>query len=93
MTLFTHILADQVVLGSCQAAVSRPIIWTSFTTNLITDIYLIMIPLPMLWGSSLKTYKKVASTIVLGAGIFVLVCAILKTILVLTVSPKSAQFL
>lgn len=52
-----------------------------------------MIPLPMLWGSSLKTYKKVASTIVLGAGIFVLVCAILKTILVLTVSPKSAQFL
>ncbi|KAG9496075.1 hypothetical protein J7337_012651 [Fusarium musae] len=37
-------------------------------TNISTDIYLIAIPLPMLWGSSLKMIKKIASTIVLGAG-------------------------
>lgn len=40
----------------------------------------------MLWGSSLKTIKKIASTIVLGAGIFVLVCATLKSVFVLVVS-------
>jgi hypothetical protein len=46
---------------------------------------LIAIPLPMLWGSSLKTIKKIASSIVLGSGIFVLVCATLKSVFVLVV--------
>jgi hypothetical protein len=70
----------------CQAAISRPIIWVSFASNVLTDIYLILIPLPMLWQSTLKPLKKIASTIVLGAGIFVLVCATLKSVFVLVVS-------
>jgi hypothetical protein len=45
-----------------------------------------VIPLPMLWQSSLKMLKKIASTIILGAGIFVVVCAILKSVFVLVVS-------
>ncbi|TWU73219.1 hypothetical protein ED733_004795 [Metarhizium rileyi] len=75
----------------CQAAVSRPIIWASFAANVCTDIYLILIPLPMLWGSSLRFIKKIASTIVLGAGIFVLVCATLKSIFVLVDPIHGAQ--
>ncbi|KAI0165175.1 hypothetical protein GGR52DRAFT_581885 [Hypoxylon sp. FL1284] len=70
----------------CQPAISRPIIWTTFAANISTDIYLILIPIPMLLSSSLKPVKKVASSIVLGAGVFVLVCAMLKTIFV-TVDP------
>ncbi|KAF5020483.1 hypothetical protein F66182_7493 [Fusarium sp. NRRL 66182] len=77
--------------NSCQAAISRPIVWVSFAANISTDIYLIAIPLPMLWGSSLKTIKKMASTIVLGAGIFVLVCATLKSIFVLVDPINGAQ--
>lgn len=64
---------------------SRPIIWVTFAANVITDIYLLMIPLPMLWGSTLRPFKKIASSIVLGAGIFVLVCATLKSVFVLVV--------
>jgi len=45
----------------------------------------------MLWSSSLKLYKKVASSIVLGAGIFVLVCALLKSIFVLVDPTNGAQ--
>ncbi len=70
----------------CQAAVSRPIIWSSFAANLSSDIYLILIPLPLLWGSRLRLVEKIASTLVLGAGIFVLVCATLKTVFVIVVS-------
>ncbi|KAG8416250.1 hypothetical protein J3458_006846 [Metarhizium acridum] len=77
--------------NACQAAVSRPIIWVSFAANVCTDIYLILIPLPMLWGSSLKMIKKIASTIVLGAGIFVLVCATLKSVFVLVDPVNGAQ--
>lgn len=70
----------------CQAAISRPIIWASFASNVSTDIYLILIPIPMLWKSRLKLMKKIAATVVFGAGLFVLVCAILKSVFVLVVS-------
>ncbi|KAH6972115.1 hypothetical protein BKA56DRAFT_593736 [Ilyonectria sp. MPI-CAGE-AT-0026] len=69
--------------NSCQAAISKPIIWVSFAANVSTDIYLIGIPIPMLWQSGLKTIKKIAYTVVLSTGIFVLVCATLKSIFVL----------
>ncbi|KAK1707525.1 LOW QUALITY PROTEIN: uncharacterized protein BDZ83DRAFT_724580 [Colletotrichum acutatum] len=77
--------------NSCQAAVSLPIIWTSFAANVSTDIYLILIPIPLLWESTLRLVKKIASTIVLGAGIFVLVCATLKSIFVLVDPVNGAQ--
>ncbi|KAM5478579.1 hypothetical protein McanCB56680_006270 [Microsporum canis] len=77
--------------NSCQPAVSLPIVWVSFATNIITDIYLILIPLPMLWRSTLRTIKKVAASVVLGAGIFVLVCACLKSIFVLVNPVHGAQ--
>ncbi|KFA71447.1 hypothetical protein S40288_04305 [Stachybotrys chartarum IBT 40288] len=74
--------------NSCQAAISLPIVWSSFATNIVTDLYLIVIPIPLLWGSTLKVMKKIASTIILCAGIFVLVCATLKSIFVL-VDPEN----
>lgn len=69
--------------NQCQAAVSRPIIWVSFICNISTDILLLMIPLPMLWQSTLKLLKKVAASLVLSAGVLIIICAILKTVYVL----------
>ncbi|GFF25103.1 hypothetical protein IFM46972_01284 [Aspergillus udagawae] len=77
--------------NACQAAISRPIVWASFASNVSTDIYLILIPIPMLWRSSLKLMKKIAATIVFGAGLFVLVCAILKSVFVLVDPVNGAQ--
>jgi hypothetical protein len=76
----------------CQAAVSRPIVWSGFAANISSDIYLILIPLPLLWGSSLRLPEKIASSIVLGAGIFVLVCATVKTVYIMVVSVSSAIY-
>ncbi|KAK4184399.1 hypothetical protein QBC35DRAFT_506056 [Podospora australis] len=75
----------------CQAAVSRPIVWASFAANVATDIYLILIPLPLLWGSRLRLVEKIASSLVLGAGIFVLVCATLKTVFVIVDEVNGAE--
>ncbi|WQF82341.1 hypothetical protein CDEST_07355 [Colletotrichum destructivum] len=77
--------------NSCQAAVSLPIVWTSFAANVSTDIYLILIPIPLLWESTLRLAKKIASTIVLGAGIFVLICATLKSVFVLVDPVNGAE--
>ncbi|KAK3904349.1 hypothetical protein C8A05DRAFT_31886 [Staphylotrichum tortipilum] len=75
----------------CQAAVSRPIVWASFAANISSDLYLILIPLPLLWKSRLRLIEKVASTLVLGAGIFVLVCATLKTVFVIVDDVNGAE--
>ncbi|KAI1128160.1 hypothetical protein F5Y10DRAFT_181630 [Nemania abortiva] len=75
----------------CQPAISAPIVWTCYAANVTTDIYLILIPLPMLWGSSLKLAKKLASSFVLSAGIFVLVSATLKTAFVIADPVDGAQ--
>ncbi|OBT45221.1 hypothetical protein VE00_03603 [Pseudogymnoascus sp. WSF 3629] len=75
----------------CQGAVARPIVWVTFISSVLTDIYLIMIPIPMLWGTKLRMAKKVAATIVLGAGLFVLVCSLLKTIFVIVDAEHGAE--
>ncbi|OKO97975.1 hypothetical protein PENSUB_9555 [Penicillium subrubescens] len=75
----------------CQPAISMPIIWVTFAANLATDPYLIFIPIPMLWKSSLKLLKKIAVTIVLSAGVFVLVCATIKSVFLIVDPVSGAQ--
>ncbi|KAK4664213.1 uncharacterized protein QC763_0083640 [Podospora pseudopauciseta] len=77
--------------NSCQPAIAGPIVWASFAANVTSDIYLIVIPLPLLWGSRLRLVEKIGSTLVLSAGIFVLVCATLKTIFVITDDVNGAE--
>lgn len=80
-------------LDICQAAISKPIVWVSFAANVSTDLYLITIPIPVLWSTKLRLGKKIASTVVLSAGVFVLVCATLKSVFVLVVCnhPMAVQ--
>ena len=70
----------------CQAAVSKPIVWVMFVGNVSTDIFLFLIPIPMLWQSTLRPIKKLAATLVLSAGVLIVVCATLKSVYVLVVS-------
>lgn len=77
--------------NACQGAVARPVVWVTFASSVVTDIYLIMVPLPMLWGTRLRLAKKIAATFVLGAGIFVLVCSLLKTVFVIVDPIHGAQ--
>jgi uncharacterized membrane protein len=49
-----------------------------------------MIPIPMLWKSSLRLLKKIAATLVLSAGVLIIICATLKSIYVIVVSSVLA---
>ena len=53
--------------------------------NVITDLYLLSIPLPMLWMSSLRPAKKVGLMILFGGGFLVIACATLRCVLIVTV--------
>ncbi|KAJ4163593.1 hypothetical protein LMH87_005313 [Akanthomyces muscarius] len=72
--------------NACQPALSIQIIWMNLALNASTDLYLMSIPVPMLWKSGLKLSRKIASTILFTSGAFVVVCALLRSILI-TIDP------
>jgi hypothetical protein len=77
--------ANDERLDVCQPAVSGQVVWVYFSFNVITDMYLLSIPLPMLWKSSLRPVKKVGLMILFGGGILVIACATLRCVLIVTV--------
>ncbi|KAH6629016.1 hypothetical protein C7974DRAFT_375909 [Boeremia exigua] len=77
--------------NSCQPAISKPIVWVSFVLNVSTDVFLFFIPIPMLWKSSLRLYKKLAATSILSAGLLIIICATQKSIYVIIDPVKGGQ--
>lgn len=77
----------------CHPAISNQLIWVYLSFNVFTDLYLISIPLPMLWKANLRPLRKLGLMILLSGGLFVVVCAILRSILIVTVSrvPVAGQ--
>ncbi|RYP85796.1 hypothetical protein DL769_000904 [Monosporascus sp. CRB-8-3] len=72
-------------------AISNQIVWVYCAMNIITDLYLISIPVPMLWQSSLKPLKKIGLITLFSGGIFVMVCAVLRSALIVTDPVNGAQ--
>lgn len=54
--------------------------------NIFTDFYLISIPVPLLWRCSFKPIKKIGLIVLFSGGLLVAVCAMLRSILVFTVT-------
>lgn len=75
----------------CQPAVSNQIVWVYLTFNVFTDLYLLSIPLPMLWHSSLKPYKKAGLMLIFSGGLLVVACAILRCAMIFTVGSLTPQ--
>jgi hypothetical protein len=66
-------------------AISRPIVWTCYTLNVITDLYLISLPVPFLWEARMKTWKKVGLGILFSGGFIVIAFATARCVLLTTV--------
>ncbi|KAI1207526.1 uncharacterized protein F4807DRAFT_452868 [Annulohypoxylon truncatum] len=77
--------------NTCQPAISNQIIWVYLSMNVITDLYLISIPVPMLWQSSLRPVKKFGLILLFSGGLFVVACAILRCALIVTDPVNGAQ--
>jgi hypothetical protein len=56
-------------------------------------MYLLSIPLPMLWMSSLRPAKKVGLMILFGGGFLVIACATLRCVLIVTVRSSSVNLI
>jgi hypothetical protein len=74
--------------NSCTPAVSYLQTIFVMVMNTITDIYLMAIPLPMIWKAQMPWKKKVTLMVMFSGGLLELVFGILRCVSVLTVGNK-----
>jgi hypothetical protein len=79
-----HELTSCFPADVCQPAIANNIVWTCLAFNIITDLYLLAIPLPMLWQSTLRPVKKAGLMIVFSGGLLVMMCAIMRVHFILS---------
>ncbi|CAH0042289.1 unnamed protein product [Clonostachys rhizophaga] len=77
---------DMKASNACSPAVSKPIVWTCYSMNVSTDIFLIALPIPMLWKTSIKLWKKIGLCVLFSGGAIVVVFATVRCVL-LTTNP------
>ncbi|EEH33192.2 hypothetical protein PAAG_04245 [Paracoccidioides lutzii Pb01] len=75
----------------CQPAISNQIVWVFLGFNVATDLYLLWIPIPMLWQSSLKPLKKIGLMFLFSGGLLVVACAILRVVMIVMDPINGAQ--
>ncbi|KAI2643214.1 hypothetical protein GGS21DRAFT_536713 [Xylaria nigripes] len=76
---------------TCQPAVSTRIVWVYASLNIISDVYLLSIPIPMLWQTTLALPKKLGLIVLFSGGVFVIVCALIRAVLIVTDPVGGAQ--
>lgn len=72
----------------CQPASSKLLIFLVVTLNIVTDIYLMAIPIPVLWKAKVPKFKKLMLVLLFSGGVFVMVAGILRCVLILKVRPR-----
>lgn len=83
----SHGVLTVALLDVCQPTVSYPVVWVNLSLNVFTDFYLISIPVPLLWQSSMRAVKKVGLMVLFSGGLLVAACAILRSTMVYDVGP------
>lgn len=78
-------MTDTLPLVECRTAVSPAIVWITYTTNVVTDLYLMFIPIPMLWETTMQTWKKAGLGVLFSGGIVVVIFATVRCVLITTV--------
>ncbi|KAK7999636.1 hypothetical protein PG990_012236 [Apiospora arundinis] len=64
----------------CHGVTHPSIVWATMAASVLTDIWLMILPMPMLWGTRMCHSEKVAFFIVLGVSMVVVVCSVLKAV-------------
>lgn len=59
--------------------------------NILTDAAILTVPIPMLWQLKMPLKKKITIGMVLSSGMFVIIAAIIRTVLSLDTAPSAAN--
>ncbi|KAL4786002.1 hypothetical protein BJX76DRAFT_355593 [Aspergillus varians] len=75
----------------CQPAVSKIDVYVTVTLNVLTDMYLITIPTPILFKARLPMREKIELLILFSGGTFVMVAGIIRCVLIVTADENGAS--
>ncbi|KAK6860458.1 hypothetical protein PG995_004094 [Apiospora arundinis] len=64
----------------CHGVTHPSIVWATMAGSVLTDIWLMILAMPMLWGTRMCHSEKLAFFIVLGVSMVVVVCSVLKAV-------------
>ncbi|KAI5801656.1 hypothetical protein DFH27DRAFT_482147 [Peziza echinospora] len=67
----------------CQPAVSKINLYVTVVLNVVTDLYLMSIPLPLMWKANLAPRRKILLLIMFSGGIFIIMAGILRCALII----------
>ncbi|RAH70211.1 uncharacterized protein BO66DRAFT_392013 [Aspergillus aculeatinus CBS 121060] len=75
----------------CQPAVSQIDVYVTVTLNVVTDVYLISIPFPILFKARLPWREKLELVVLFSGGLFVMAAGILRCVLIVTAGANGAS--
>ncbi|KAK3290936.1 uncharacterized protein B0H64DRAFT_427438 [Chaetomium fimeti] len=82
--------------GICQPTNSKLYVLSVMIPDILTDVYLLSIPLPvrhseqLLWAVNISLKKKISLTLLFSGVIFVIVAAIIRGVVILNSGPEGA---
>lgn len=80
-----------VCVDYCQPAISKIDLYVTVMLNVLTDMFLMSIPMPMLWKANLEIKRKLSLILVFGGGVFVMMAGILRCALIIKDPVNGAQ--
>ncbi|EXJ95996.1 hypothetical protein A1O1_01122 [Capronia coronata CBS 617.96] len=67
----------------CQPAISRIDLYVTVILNVLSDLYLLSIPIPLLWKADVPLVSKLSLMFIFGGAVFVMAAGILRAALVI----------
>lgn len=86
-----HLSVLTTLSDFCQPAISKIDLYVTVILNVLTDMYLMSIPLPMLWKANLEFKRKLTLIFIFGGGVFVMMAGILRCALIIQDPINGAQ--
>jgi len=77
--------------NACQPSISKIDCYVTVILNVLTDIYLLTIPIPMLWRANLSKKRKASLLVIFCGGILVMMCGILRCAIIIRSPVTGAQ--
>lgn len=77
---------DRTWTDHCQPAISRVYVFVVVILNVVSDIYLLSIPIPLLWQVKIDLKRKIPLMALFSGAAFVIAAAIIRAVMITTAS-------
>ncbi|KAJ9314485.1 hypothetical protein DTO271D3_5223 [Paecilomyces variotii] len=74
----------------CQATHSQVYVYIAVVPNVLTDLYLLSIPLPMVWKVNISVRKRVSLMALFSGAAFVIMASIIRAVTIVKSGPNGA---